>query len=125
MGAQVLTSHTTGCHCCYSTMVFRSLLVFAPACALAIHTPQGERADDCVLQVPEGAVVKATETGVALHHPTGIVDYVETPVHCHTDNVAINLANGGSSSNQWIDEASFTYNAGFSKMTGYNNITDA
>merc|ERR1712187_507376 len=27
--------------------------------------------------------------------------------------------------NQWIDEAGFTYNAGFSKMTGYNNIPDA
>merc|ERR1712130_1089965 len=27
--------------------------------------------------------------------------------------------------NQWIDEAGFTYSAGFSEMTGWNNIPDA
>merc|ERR1712203_1222978 len=43
------------------------------------------------------------------------------------DSVAVNLAlkKSGEQPNQWIDEAGFTYNAGFSKMTGWNNIPDA
>merc|ERR1711920_464766 len=49
---------------------------------------------------------------------------ITTPTHCHTDDVALTLA-GAIQPNQWIDEAGFTFNDGFSEMTGYNNIPDA
>jgi len=90
----------------------------------AVHTPQGERDEACVVQVPEGSHVKTTDVGVALHHQDGTVDHIETPDHCHNDAVSLTLA-GAIQPNEWIDEAGFTYNAGFSKMTGYNNIPDA
>merc|ERR1712166_1039791 len=91
--------------------------------AVGVFTPQGERAADCIVQVPETAIVKTSETGIALHHGNGTVEHVITPDHCHTDDVAVALAQ--RSQNQWIDEAGYTYNPGFSKMTGYNNIPDA
>jgi len=94
-----------------------------PLAASGVFTPQGERAADCVVQVPETAVVKTSEAGIALHHVNGSVEHIITPDHCHTDDVAVAMSQGAQ--NQWIDEAGFTYNAGFSKMTGYNNIPDA
>jgi hypothetical protein len=94
-----------------------------PMVAIGVFTPQGERAADCVVQVPETAVVKTHDTGIALHHEDGRVENITTPDHCHTDDVAVALAQRAQ--NQWIDEAGYTYNSGFSKMTGYNNIPDA
>jgi len=110
---------------------FQSLLIMAkllqiallPVAATSVFTPQGERAEDCVVQVPMTATVKTHETGIALHHDDGRVEHITTPDHCHTDNVAVALAQ--RSQNQWVDEAGFTYNPGFSEMTGYNNIPDA
>jgi len=98
--------------------------VLAPAFAAAVFTPQGERDAACIVQVPETAVLKTTSNGVALHHEDGSVEHVTTPDHCHTDAVAVAVATRAQS-NQWIDEAGYTYNPGFSKMTGYNNIPDA
>lgn len=105
-------------------MAFRTICAIAPLGAMAVFTPQGERAAECVIQVPETAIVKPTNAGLALHHKDGKVEYHDTPASCHTDNVALRMAQN-IPSNQWIDEAGFTYNAGFSKMTGYNNIPDA
>merc|ERR1711964_804117 len=105
-------------------MAFRTLCAFAPLGVLAVFTPQGERAPECVIQIPETAVVKPTDGGIALHHEDGTVEHYETPAHCHTDNVALRMAQK-SQPNQWIDEAGYTYHTGFSKMTGYNNIPDA
>ena len=98
-------------------------LALVPAAASAVFTPQGERAADCIVQVPDTATVKTHDTGISLHHDDGRVEHITTPDHCHTDDVAVALAQRDS--NQWIDEAGFTYNPGFSKMTGYNNIPDA
>jgi len=105
-------------------MAFRTICVFAPVGVLAVFTPQGERAAECVIQVPETAVVKSTDVGIALHHENGTIEHYETPAHCHTDNVALKMTSNAQP-NQWIDEAGYTYNTGFSKMTGYNNIPDA
>jgi len=69
-------------------------------------------------------MVKATDSGVALHHENGTIQHYITPAQCHTDSVALQIAQRAPP-NQWIDEAGYTYNAGFSKMTGYNNIPDA
>lgn len=41
-----------------------------------------------------------------------------------TYEVALKMA-GAIQPNQWIDEAGYTFNDGFSVMTGYNNIPDA
>jgi hypothetical protein len=98
-------------------------IVCVPLAATGVFTPQGERAADCVVQVPETAIVKTSDAGITLHHDDGSVEHVITPDHCHTDDVAVALAQRAQ--NQWIDEAGFTYNTGFSKMTGYNNIPDA
>jgi hypothetical protein len=98
-------------------------IALLPVAATSVFTPQGERAEDCVVQVPMTATVKTHETGIALHHDDGRVEHITTPDHCHTDNVAVALAQ--RSQNQWVDEAGFTYNPGFSEMTGYNNIPDA
>jgi len=98
-------------------------IVCIPLAAAGVFTPQGERHADCVVQVPETAIVKTFEAGIALHHANGTVEHRITPDHCHTDAVAVALAQRDS--NQWIDEAGFTSNQGFSKMTGYNNIPDA
>lgn len=62
--------------------------------------------------------------GIEIHHNNGTVVAIETPSHCHTDEVALKMA-GAIQPNQWIDEAGFTFNDGFSVMTGYNNIPDA
>lgn len=105
-------------------MAFRTVCALAPICVLGVFTPQGERAAECVIQIPETAVVKSTDVGIALRHENGTVEHYETPAHCHTDSVAMQLAQKAQP-NQWIDEAGFTYNTGFSKMTGYNNIPDA
>merc|ERR1712048_846519 len=61
--------------------------------------------------------------GIELHHADGHVESIRTPSHCHEDTVALKMA-GAIEPNQWIDEAGFTYNPGFSVMTGYNNIPD-
>jgi hypothetical protein len=98
-------------------------IVCIPVAAIGVFTPQGERAADCVVLVPETAIVKTSEAGISLHHDDGSVEHVITPDHCHTDDVAVALAQRAQ--NQWIDEAGFTYNPGFSNMTGYNNIPDA
>merc|ERR1711976_435975 len=98
-------------------------IALVPVAAHAVFTPQGERSADCIVQVPETAVVKTHDTGISLHHDDGRVEHITTPQHCHTDDVAVALAQRDQ--NQWIDEAGFTYNPGFSKMTGYNNIPDA
>jgi len=95
-----------------------------PMTAAAVFTPQGDRHEACVVEVPETAVMEPTETGIVLHHEDGRDEHIETPAHCHEDQVALNLASGDQP-NQWIDEAGFTYNSGFSKMTGYNNIPDS
>jgi hypothetical protein len=89
-------------------------------------TPQGDRHVNCVVEVPESAVVEATDAGVVLHHADGHDEHIQTPDHCHEDAVAQKVAaqRSGEVPNQWIDEAGFTYNSGFSKMTGYNNIPD-
>lgn len=102
-------------------------MVMGPIVVAAVSTPQGERHETCVVEVPVTAVFEATESGIVLHHADGRDEHIDTPIHCHTDQVALNLAMAKSDSapNQWIDEAGFTYNAGFSKMTGYNNIPDA
>jgi hypothetical protein len=92
--------------------------------SVAVQTPQGERHPDCVVKVPDSAVVRARDGGIALHHGNGTIEHYQTPEHCHTDEVALRMA-GAVVPNQWIDEAGFTYDPGFSKMTGYNNIPDA
>jgi len=104
-------------------MVGMLALTLIPAAA-AVHTPQGERDAACVVSVPATSSVETTDVGVALHHEDGSVEHIETPHHCHSDDVALTLA-GAIQPNQWIDEASYTFNSGFSKMTGYNNIPDA
>jgi len=93
----------------------------------AVFTPQGDRHEACVVEVPESAVFETTESGIVLHHDDGRDEHIETPAHCHDDTVAVNLAlkKSGVQPNQWIDEAGFTYNSGFSKMTGWNNIPDS
>jgi hypothetical protein len=103
--------------------VFQLACITSPLVAKGVFTPQGERAAECVVQVPETAVVNTSEVGITLHHDDGRVEHIVTPDHCHTDDVAVALAQRAQ--NQWVDEAGFTYNPGFSKMTGYNNIPDA
>lgn len=103
-------------------MAFR-LCVTVPIVA-AVYTPQGERHESCVVEVPQTAVMVPVNGGIELHHNDGTIEHVETPAHCHTDNVALKMS-GAIEPNQWIDEAGFTYNSGFSKMTGYNNIPDS
>lgn len=90
----------------------------------SVFTPQGDRHPDCVVEIPETAVMNLTEVGISIHHANGTIEHYEAPAHCHTDKVALRMA-GAIEPNQWIDEAGFTYNSGFSKMTGYNNIPDA
>jgi len=100
-----------------------SLAFLLPAVVAAVHTPQGERDAACVVEVPETSVVKTTDVGIAVHHEDGSINHHVTPAHCHTDDVSLKMV-GAIEPNQWIDEAGFTYNAGFSKMTGFNNIPD-
>lgn len=95
-----------------------------PAVVSALYTPQGERHESCVVQVPEGSLMVPIDGGIELHHADSTVETVTTPDHCHTDTVALKMA-GALQPNQWIDEAGFTFNDGFSSMTGYNNIPDA
>jgi hypothetical protein len=110
--------------CFHSIDMLTGMVSLLSATAAAVHTPQGERHPDCVVSVPESAVVRTTDGGIALHHFNGTVQHYQTPDHCHDDEVALRMA-GAVEPNQWIDEAGFTYNSGFSKMTGYNNIPDA
>jgi hypothetical protein len=93
----------------------------------AIFTPQGERHPACVVEVPETSVMEPTDVGIVLHHNDGTMQHYETPAHCHFDGVAKKMAarRADEQPNQWIDTAGYTYNSGFSKMTGYNNIPDA
>lgn len=104
--------------------MIKCLLALAPLGAAAVYTPQGERHADCIVSVPDTSTFSTTESGVALHHNDGTVERIETPAHCHEDQVALKMA-GAAQPNRWIDEAGFTFNDGFSKMTGYNNIPDA
>jgi len=99
----------------------------APVGVAALFTPQGDRHESCVVEIPPSAVFEATDSGIVIHHADGSDEHIATPSHCHEDEVAVGLAlkKQGIESNQWIDEAGYTYNAGFSKMTGYNNIPDA
>merc|ERR1712032_1390513 len=53
----------------------------------------------------------------------GTIEAIATPQHCHEDDVALKMA-GAIQPNEWIDEAGYTSNSGFSEMTGYNNIPD-
>jgi hypothetical protein len=47
------------------------LLAFLPVATTAVFTPQGDRAADCVVQVPDIAIVKTHDTGISLHHEDG------------------------------------------------------
>lgn len=104
-------------------MALRSV-VLVPFGVTAIFTPQGERHQDCVVQIPESATMKPMEGGIAIHYANGTIKHHEAPSHCHIDDVALQIA-GAATPNAWIDEAGFTYNPGFSKMSGYNNIPDS
>jgi len=97
--------------------------VAAAAAAELRYTPQGERHEACVVEVPPTATMVSVDGGIELHHADGHVESIRTPAHCHEDTVALKMA-GAVQPNQWIDEAGFTYNPGFSVMTGYNNIPD-
>jgi len=90
---------------------------------MSVFTPQGERHESCVVEVPETSTMVPAEGGIELHHKDGSIESITTPTHCHEDAVALRMA-GAVVPNQWIDEAGFTFNEGFSEMTGYNNIPD-
>jgi len=105
-------------------MAFRILSVVAPVGVVSLYTPQGDRHESCVVEVPDSATMVPVDGGIELHHEDGSVESIKTPDHCHSDEVALTLA-GAMQPNEWIDEAGFTYNDGFSVMTGYNNIPDA
>jgi len=104
-------------------MMKRCFVLIAPG-VYALYTPQGDRHEACVVEVPDTAVMVPVDGGIELHHHDGHIDAIQTPRHCHEDAVALSLA-GVMQPNQWIDEAGFTYNDGFDLMTGYNNIPDA
>jgi len=106
------------------TMALCRICLAAPLGVLSLFTPQGERHESCVVHVPETAVMVPVDGGIELHHANGTVNSIQTPVHCHEDDVALKMA-GAMQPNEWIDEAGFTHNDGFSVMTGYNNIPDA
>jgi len=105
-------------------MAFRMMIVPVVAAVELIGTPQGVRHPECVVEVPDTSLMKVVDNGVELHHVDGSVQRITTPDNCHQDAVALKMA-GGAQPNQWIDEATYTYNAGIDKMTGYNNIPDA
>jgi len=105
-------------------MAFRMLSVVTPVGVMSLYTPQGDRHESCVVEIPDSATMVPVDGGIELHHEDGSVESIKTPDHCHSDEVALTLA-GAIQPNEWIDEAGFTYNDGFSVMTGYNNIPDA
>lgn len=105
-------------------VAFKVGCVAIPSVVAALYTPQGERHESCVVQVPESSVMIPIDGGIELHHADSTVETIPTPSHCHTDTVALKMA-GAIEPNQWIDEAGYTFNDGFSVMSGYNNIPDA
>jgi len=109
--------------------------MFSLVCALAalplttaVQTPFGERSAKCVVEIPDGASVIRTESGVSLQLATGEVQEVEVPQECHEDGVVERLAAQrqgrltASSPMAWLDNQGYTYNPGFGKFTGSFNV---
>jgi len=105
-------------------MAFRTLSTIAPLGVVSLYTPQGERHESCVVEVPETSVMVPIDGGIELHHEDGTIESIETPVHCHTDEVALKMA-GAIEPNAWIDEAGYTFNDGVYAITCSNNNPDA
>lgn len=97
----------------------------------AIPTPHGERAAECVVEIPDGAVFFESEDGLTIEHANGARSAVRVPSKCHEDEVALKMAakrqrtltlSSNVSVGQWMDNAGYTYNSGYRKFTGTNNI---
>jgi len=109
------------------------LFAYMPLSIYGIPTPFGERLAQCVLEVPDGAVLFSTDDGgLGLRHASGVNELISVPPECHNDTAALHQARAarrtkvqsdvGSSVGRWVDNTGFTHNAGFGKFTGSYNI---
>jgi len=102
--------------------------------ARAVPTPHGDRPAACILEIPDGATFYESGNGLTIEHVNGTKEWMAAHPSCHTDEVALRLggqrrdASLGAKSNsivkvgQWMDNAGYTYNAGYQKFNGNYNI---
>jgi len=94
-----------------------------------VATPHGYRPSECVVEIPDDATFFESGKGLVIKHNDGKLQSVEVPESCHTDNVAMKMAGrrqlastSNSSVRQWMDNAGYTYNAGYKSFSGNYNI---
>jgi len=109
--------------------VFVALLPYMAA----VPTPQGERPAECVVEIPDGAVFFESAAGLTIEHVNGTLQSMAVHPKCHADDVSLKMAlnrraqarlatSGNASVGQWMDNAGFTYSAGYQKFSGNNNV---
>lgn len=112
-------------------MAYLCLAALAPACVAGVPTPFGDRPAACVVEVPEGSSVVETDTGVALRDASGALEHVHVPNECHEDGIVERLkqrraqkqqSGSAASTDGWLDNKGYTYNAGYSRFTGSWNV---
>lgn len=102
----------------------------------SIPTPHGDRPAECVIEIPDGATFYESEGGLTIEHQDGRRESRSVHPICHTDSVALKMAarrtgqppkltsgtNASMKVGQWMDNAGYTYNSGYSKFSGNYNI---
>lgn len=99
--------------------------------AKLVPTPQGYRPAECVVEIPEGGTFFESDGGLTIQHVNGTRQLISVHPNCHSDHVALKMAHrrslgSAAASNatvrQWMDNAGYTYDDGYSKFSGNYNI---
>lgn len=98
----------------------------------AVPTPHGDRPAECVVEIPDGANFYESGDGLTIEHVNGTRQNMAVHTKCHMDDVAVKMAarrhhgrlatSTNTTVGQWMDNAGYTYDAGYQRFTGTNNI---
>jgi len=105
------------------------VLGFGSLGANAVPTPFGDRLPQCVVEVPDGAVIFSIDNAtLGLNHASGRNEVISVPPECQEESASLqskrSKAHGsvGSAVGRWLDNQGYTHNAGFGKFTGSYNV---